>query len=177
VGAALHTASVEAARPSRHAVGERWLVDETYLKVAGVWRYLYRAIDQFGQVIDVLLSPRRDARATRRFFLDAISRSQAEPAEVVTDRALAYLPVLDALLPGTFHDVEQYANNALECDHGRLKARLRPMRSLKSERTASVVVAGHAFVQNVRRGHYELGVDVPRRQRLVEASAELALTV
>jgi transposase, IS6 family len=53
----------EAARPCRHAVGDRWGVDETYVKVAGRWRYVYRAIDQFGQVIDVFMSTRRDAAA------------------------------------------------------------------------------------------------------------------
>jgi IS6 family transposase len=58
----------DAARPCRHAVGDRWYVDETYVRVAGQWRYVYRAIDQFGQVIDVFVSPRRDARAARRFF-------------------------------------------------------------------------------------------------------------
>jgi hypothetical protein len=63
----------EAARPCRHAVGDRWQVDETYVKVAGRWRYVYRAIDQFGQVIDVFVSARRDAKAARRFFGQAIS--------------------------------------------------------------------------------------------------------
>jgi transposase, IS6 family len=58
----------EAARPCRHAVGDRWQVDETYLKVAGRWRYVYRAIDQVGQVIDVLVSPQRDTAAARRFL-------------------------------------------------------------------------------------------------------------
>ena len=58
-----------AARPCRHATGDRWFVDETYVKVAGRWRYLYRAVDQFGQVIDVLLSERRDIPAARRFFV------------------------------------------------------------------------------------------------------------
>jgi transposase, IS6 family len=58
----------EAARPCRHAVGDRWQVDETYVKVAGQWRYVYRAVDQFGQVIDVFVSARRDATAARRFF-------------------------------------------------------------------------------------------------------------
>jgi len=58
----------EAARPCRHAVGDRWFVDETYVKVAGRWRYVYRAIDQFGQVIDVFVSPRRDVKAARRFL-------------------------------------------------------------------------------------------------------------
>jgi transposase-like protein len=62
----------EAARPCRHRVGDRWQVDETYVKVAGHWRYVYRAIDQFGQVIDVLVSARRDAETARRFFQQAI---------------------------------------------------------------------------------------------------------
>jgi transposase-like protein len=77
----------EAARPCRHAVGDRWFVDETYVKVAGRWRYVYRAIDQFGQVIDVFVSPQRDARAARRFFERAIDATRITPREVVTDRA------------------------------------------------------------------------------------------
>ena len=76
----------EAARPCRHAVGDRWHVDETYVKVAGQWRYVYRAIDQFGQVIDVFVSPRRDASAARRFFERAIGTTKVAPVEVVTDR-------------------------------------------------------------------------------------------
>jgi IS6 family transposase len=59
---------IDAARPSRHAVGDRWFVDETYLKVAGVWRYVYRAVDQHGQVIDLLVSKGRDIASARRFF-------------------------------------------------------------------------------------------------------------
>src|SRR5256712_7565051 len=66
----------EAARARRHPVGNRWRVDETYVKVGGTWRYLFRAIDQFGQVIDVFLSPRRDATAARRFFERAIGRTR-----------------------------------------------------------------------------------------------------
>jgi IS6 family transposase len=58
----------DAAKPCRHTVGDRWYVDETYVKVAGRWRYVYRAIDQFGQVIDVFVSARRDADAAHRFF-------------------------------------------------------------------------------------------------------------
>jgi hypothetical protein len=77
----------EAARPCRHRAGDRWFVDETYVKVAGRWRYLYRyrAIDQFGQVIDVLVSPQRDAKAARRFFEQAIATTKVAPVEVVTD--------------------------------------------------------------------------------------------
>jgi transposase-like protein len=77
----------EAARPCRHAVGDRWQADETYVKVAGHWRYVYRAIDQFGQVIDVFVSPRRDVSAARRFFERAIGATKRAPVEVVTDKA------------------------------------------------------------------------------------------
>jgi len=71
----------EAARPCRHAVGDRWQVDETYVKVAGQWRYVYRAIDQFGQVTDVFVSPRRDTMAARRFFGRAIGTTKVAPSE------------------------------------------------------------------------------------------------
>jgi hypothetical protein len=72
----------DAARPCRHRVGDRWQVHETYVKVAGRWRYVYRAIDQFGQVIDVFLSPRRDTKAAQRFFERAIGTTKITPAEV-----------------------------------------------------------------------------------------------
>ena len=124
---------IDAARPCRHAVGDRWFVDETYVKVAGVWRYVYRAVDQFGQVIDVFVSRRRDLAAARRFFERAISE-HGRPAEVVTDKAPSLLRAVDELLPGVCHDTERYANNRIECDHGRLKARLRPMRGLQRDR-------------------------------------------
>jgi len=91
----------EAARPCRHRVGGRWFVDETYVRVAGRWRYVYRAIDQFGQVIDVYVSPRRDGKAARRFFEKAIGTTGIAPDEVVTDQAPTYPLVLDALLPAS----------------------------------------------------------------------------
>jgi transposase-like protein len=143
----------EAARPCRHRVGDRWQVDETYVKVAGRWRYVYRAIDHFGQVIDVFVSPRRDSTAARRFFERAIGTTKILPSEVVTDLAPTYPVVLEELLPTAWHRTDRYANNRIEADHGRLKARLRPMRGLRQEHSARVVIAGHAFVQNVRRGH------------------------
>jgi DDE superfamily endonuclease len=77
---------IDAARPCRHVPGDRWLVDETYVKVAGRWVYLYRAIDQYGQVIDVLVSRKRDLAATRRFFLRALEHGP-NPTEVTTDQA------------------------------------------------------------------------------------------
>jgi transposase-like protein len=122
----------DAARPCRHAVGDRWQVDETYVKVAGRWRYVYRAIDQFGQVIDVFVSARRDAKAARRFFQHAMARcgSHQSRRSPTTRR-----------LPGSargaaavaWHRTDRYANNHIEADHGRLKARLGPMRGLKQD--------------------------------------------
>jgi transposase, IS6 family len=136
----------DAARPCRHSVGDRWQVDETYVKVAGQWRYVFRAIDQFGQVIDVLVSVRRDAIAARRFFEQAIGATKVTPMEVTTDQAPAYPAVLEDLLPAAWHRTDRYA-------------------------------AGHALVQNARRGSYELAVEEPVNRRVVVAFDELALAI
>jgi transposase-like protein len=129
----------DAARFARHSPGNRWFVDETYVKVNGVWRYVYRAVDQHGQVIDVLLTVHRDAAAARRFFTRALRTLKVTPTEVVTDAAPVYPGVLEELLPAAvWHHVERYANNPMEADHGDLKHRLRPMRGLQTDRTAQV---------------------------------------
>jgi transposase-like protein len=138
---------------------------------------VYRAIDQFSQVIDVVVAPRRDASAARRCLERAIGASAIVPVEVVTDQAAAYSPVLVGLVPAAWHRIEQDANHRVEADHGRLKARLRPMRGLKQDRSARVVIAGHALVQNLRRGHDELAVDKPATLRLAVAFDELALAI
>jgi IS6 family transposase len=164
---------IDSARPARHATGDRWLVDETYVKVAGRWTYLYRAIDQHGQVIDVLVSDRRDGAAARAFFIRAL-KCGPSPVEVTTDRAPVYPRVIDELVPAARHVLEQYSNNSVEADHGRLKARLRPMRGLKTIRSLRTVATGHAFVQNLRRGYYEITVDVPVRDRVRVAFTDLA---
>jgi transposase-like protein len=167
---------LDGARPCRHAVGSRWFVDETYVKVAGRWRYVYRALAQHGQIIDVYVSTRRDVGAARRFFARAFD-AHCTPDEIVTDRARALARAIVELTPDAFHNIEQYANNRIEADHGRLKARLRPMRGLKRDRTASVVIRGHALMQNIRRGHYELGVDARQHRRVAAAFTELARTI
>jgi IS6 family transposase len=167
---------IEAARLCRHAPGDRWFADETYVKVAGRWTYLYRAIDQHGQVIDVLLSARRDLAAARRFFTRAL-RAGTVPVEVTTDRAAAYPRVLDELIPSALHTTERYANNGIEADHGRLKARLRPMRGLKRHRSARILAAGHALVQNLRRGHYEIATEIPARHRVQAAFDQLTMAI
>ena len=111
MGATLHTLLSEAPRPCRHAVDDRWFVDETYVKAAGVWRYVYRAVDQHGQIIDAMVFKTRDLAAARKFFTRAI-RDHGRPNEVTTDLAA------------------------------------------QTDRTATVVIRGHAFIQNLRRGHY-----------------------
>jgi transposase-like protein len=104
------------------------------VKVAGQWRYVYRAVDQFGQVVDVFVSRQRDATAAHRFFQRAMGATKVNPVEVTTDQAPVYPAVLEERLPAAWHRTVRYANNRIECDHGRLKARLRPMRA--SSRTA-----------------------------------------
>jgi len=163
---------IDAASPRRHAVGDRWFTGETYVKVAGVWRYVYRAVDQHGQVIDILVSQHRDIASARRFFTASL-RAHRTPTEIITDRATALANVIDELIPAAFHNTGQYENNRCEADHGRLKARLRPMRGRKTDRTASIVTGGHANVWNLRRGHYELGVDTVPALRLATAFDEL----
>ena len=122
------------------------------------------------------MSAKRDLAAARRFFSRALCTGTI-PAEVTTDRAAVYPRVIDELIPSALHTVEQYANNPVEADHGRLKARLRPMRGLKRHRSARILTAGHAFVQNLRRGHYDIATDVPARHRLRIAFDDLATAI
>ncbi len=164
----------DAARFGRHRVGDRWFVDETYVKVAGRWVYPYRAVDQFGQVIDVYASTRRETESAHRFFQRARSTTGVVPVEVITDRAPAYLRVLDQLVPTAWHHVESYANNRVEADHAQLKRRLRAMQTMTGLR---ILAAGHAFVQNLRRGHYEIATDTAGRLPLAVAFAQLAQVI
>jgi IS6 family transposase len=135
------------------------------------------AVDQHGQVIDVYVSKRRNVTAATKFF-ETMLAGRERPREITTDLAAPLLRVVDDLLSDVLHDTTQYANNRIECDHVRLKARLRPMRGLRTDRIASTVIRGHAFIQNVRRGHYELGVEARHdRLRLAAAFDELTATI
>lgn len=157
--------------------GSRWFVDETYVKVSGVWRYVYRALDEDGQVIDVYVSKRRDVGAAKRFFGRALA-SHGTPDVVVTDLAPALGRAVRELIPTAFHNTDQHANNRAESDHARLKARLRPMRGLKTDQTASIVMRGHAFMQNLWRGHYALGTEARSHHlRVAAAFDELASVI
>ena len=96
------------------------------------------------------------------------------PVEVITDHAPTYPKILDSLWPTIWHHVERYANNRVEADHAQLKRWLRPMRGIKTMAGLRVLAAGHAFVQNLRRGHYEIAADQPRNLRLAIAFGHLA---
>jgi transposase-like protein len=125
-------------------------------------------------VVDVALSPRRNLGAAPRFLTSALG-AHGEPVEVVTDLAPAPETAIAEIVSDAFHNTDQHADSRVECDHGRLKSRLRPMGGLKTDRTTQVVIAGHAFIQNLRCGHDELGVEAARcNLRVAAAFDELA---
>ena len=163
---------IDAARPCRHAVGDRWFVDGAFVKVNGIWRYVYRAIDEHGRVIDVFVSEHRDFASARAFVSTSVLAHRIA-TEVIADRGAALANVTPGLIAAAFHDAGQCESSRCEAGHGRLKARLRPMRGLRTDRAVSVVIRGRAFVQDVRRGHYELGVEASQVFRLAAAFDEL----
>jgi transposase, IS6 family len=146
----------EVARQYRDPVGPDWRVDETYARIRGRWHFIYRAIDGCGQIVDAYVSPTRDMIAARRFFERAIASSGTTPRRVITDKAGAYPPALATAVPCVLHRTGRYRTNSVERDHGFLKERLRPMRGLKSSRSAAVFVVGHALVRNICRGFYHI---------------------
>ena len=165
------------ASPQGHQAGQLRLRSGIGRHHCNLRCYVYRAVDQHGQVIDVLVSKRRDGEAARRFFRRALTTLKVTPTEVVTDAAPVYPRVLDELVPAAWHHVERYANNRIEADHSRLKHRLRPMRGLRTDRTAQVIITGLAFMQNLRRGHYELATETTRPLRVAAAFTELASAI
>jgi IS6 family transposase len=167
----------EAARAQRTTVGGRWRVDETYCRLQGRWAYLYRAIDQDGQIVDVYCSERRNAEAATAFFQRAIGSTGVTPTRVTTDQAQCYPPALRATLPGVEHRSSKYLNNGLERDHGHRKQRLRPMRGLKRAGAADTVCRGHGLIQNLRNGFSALTAAVPRPLRLATAWPQLAAMI
>jgi transposase-like protein len=94
---------IDAARRHRHPVGRRWRVDETFFKIGGRWRYAFRALDEDGQIVDVLVSEQRDAASARAFFEQAVPSTEVTPTRVTTDQAKCYPPALRAVLPDGEH--------------------------------------------------------------------------
>ncbi len=168
---------LDAARVHRSPIGSRWRVDETYLKIGGRWRYLYRAIDEHGQIVDVYLSDRRNAAAAHTFFKQAIDAGGVTPTRVTTDKAKSYPKAVHALLPDVEHRSSKYLNNGLERDHQHLKGRVQPMRRFKQVTSASTFCRGHTLIRNLARGHSALTAAVPPRQRLARAWAARVATL
>lgn len=150
----------KAFRRYKRAVGARWRMDETYIKVKGQWKYLYRAVDSSGQTIDFLLTAKRDAAAALRFFRKAI-KQHGEPEVVTIDKSGANTAALAALNTGKSKDdvitvrQQKYLNNLVEQDHRNIKRRIRPMLGFKSFRRAQGVLAGIEVVAMIGKGQYQ----------------------
>ena len=136
----------KALRQHKRPVGRRWRMDETYIKVKGQWKYLYRAVDTAGQTIDFLLKAKRDAAAALRFFRKAI-RHHGEPEVVTIDKSGANTAAL-AILNTDKPEKEsitirqnKYLNNLIEQDHRNIKRRIRAMLGFKSFRRAQTILA------------------------------------
>lgn len=147
-------------RRHKRAPGVRWRMDETYIKVRGKWKYLYRAVDSSGQTIDFLLTAKRDAAAALRFFRKAI-RQHGEPEVVTIDKSGANTAALAALNAEKAKDdtitvrQQKYLNNLVEQDHRNIKRRIRPMLEFKSFRRAQTLLAGIEVIQMIRKGQYQ----------------------
>ncbi|ECG9562625.1 IS6 family transposase, partial [Salmonella enterica] len=142
-------------RRHKRAVGRRWRMDETYIKIKGQWKYLYRAVDTAGQTIDFLLTAKRDAASALRFFRKAI-RYHCEPEVVTIDKSGANTADLATLNMGkpeaetmTIRQ-SKYLNNLIEQDHRNIKRRIRPMLGFKSFRRAQTLLAGVELIHMIR---------------------------
>ncbi len=145
-----------AARPYRKGIGSAWNVDETYIKVAGAWAYVYRAIDGRGQVVDVYVSAERAAEDVATFFRRAIEATGVVPAEVATNCAAAYPPALAAVLPTALHETGKLPQQRIERGHQHLKGQLCGTRGFKTFAGARVMCRAHAFLRNVFGNFYDL---------------------
>jgi transposase, IS6 family len=143
-----------------------WRVDETYVKVKGRWRYLYRAIDKNGATLDFYLSERRNAKAAKRFLGAAFKRSRDwVPRVISTDKNPAYGEAITALKKnGTIpahveHRQSKYLNNRIESDHGQLKRLIRPTLGFKSMRTARATITGFEMMRMFRKGQFRFWIE------------------
>jgi len=166
-----------AARAYRRPVGKQWRVDETYTRLNGTWTYIYRAIDQDGQVVDAYFSTRRNAGAAQAFFERALAETGVMPTRVTTDKAKCYPPALRTVLPGVEHWTSKYLNNGLERDHGHFKQRIRSMRGFKQSASADLLARGHALIQNLRNGFSTLTAAITQQLRLTTAWAQLTTAI
>ena len=147
----------KAFRNHKHVVGKSWRMDETYIKVKGIWKYLYRAVDKQGKTVDFLLTANRDAAAARRFFDKAMQHNEV-PETVTMDKSGANKAALDQLNVGSDIPIKvrqvKYLNNIVEQDHRAVKRVTRPMLGFKSFRAARAVLAGIELMHMIRKGQF-----------------------
>ena len=132
--------------------GDTYFSDEVFVKIGGKQHYLWRAVDQDGEIVDVYLQTRRDANAAKRFFQRFLI-SGGMPREVVTDKLRSYGVAHRTLIPNTRHNSQQYANNRAELSHQPTRVRERGMRRFKSIRQAQRFLECHAAVDNLFNPH------------------------
>ena len=145
----------KAFRQYKRPVGKSWRMDETYIKVGGQWKYLYRAVDKAGSTVDFLLRARRDKVAARRYFEKAIGNN-GEPETVTIDRSGANLAALDALnaereMPIRIRQVK-YLNNIVKQDHRAIKRIIRPMMGFKDFCCTRIILSGIELMHMIRKG-------------------------
>ncbi len=134
----------------KHAgFGDTFFIDEVFVKIAGQRHYLWRAVDQDGDVIDVYLQARRDAEAAKRFFRRLLRSHGKSPRKIVTDKLGSYRVARRDLMPETIHGTDRYANNRAELSHQPTRARERGMRRFSSAEQAQRFLGAHAVVYNL----------------------------
>jgi putative transposase len=136
-------------RRKHRGYGDAFFIDEVFVKIDGKQQYLWRAVDQDGEVIDVYLQPRRDGAAAKRFFTRLLKKNSGEPRRIVTDKLGSYGVAHRNLIPDTIHDTSQYANNRAELSHQPTRVRERVMRRFKTSRQAQRFLTTHAAVYNL----------------------------
>ena len=129
--------------------GDTFFIDEVFVKIRGKQRYLWRAVDQDGEVVDVFLQTRRDGAAAKRFFKRLLRNNRGEPRKIVTDKLRSYGVAHRELIPDTIHDTSQYANNRAELSHQLTRVRERGMRRFNSTQQAQRFLSVHAAVHNL----------------------------
>ena len=136
-------------RRRHQGFGDTFFIDEVFVKIQGRQYYLWRGVDQDGEVVDVFLQIRRDARAAKRFFRRLLKKHGGEPRMIVTDKLRSYGVAHRELIADSIHDTSQYANNRAELSHEPIRVRERGMRQFKSMQQAQRFLGVHAAISNL----------------------------